>query len=198
MSEFKPQPIQNNPSNVYEKPVARMFDLYLTGDIKEAKEYQDWNQIMRSSSENDAIILHINSGGGDMFTCIQLLRSMADSPATIVASVEGMCMSAATLIFLSAEVCEISDHSHFMFHTYSSGNWGKGHEQLEQTLADDKWARNLFTSVYKHFLTATEITDVVKGRDLWMDSKEVSKRLEARNKIVAKSSKRRKATKPKE
>ena len=49
-----------------------------------------------------------------------------------------------------------------------------------------------------NFLTATEITDVVKGRDLWMDSKEVSKRLEARNKIVAKSSKRRKATKPKE
>ena len=119
MSEFKPQPIQNNPSNVYEKPVARMFDLYLTGDIKEAKEYQDWNQIMRSSSENDAIILHINSGGGDMFTCIQLLRSMADSPATIVASVEGMCMSAATLLFLSADVCEISEHSHFMFHTYN-------------------------------------------------------------------------------
>ena len=85
-----------------------------------------------------------------------------------------------------------------MFHTYSSGNWGKGHEQLEQTLADDKWARNLFTSVYKNFLTATEITDVVKGRDLWMDSKEVSKRLEARNKIVAKNSNRRKATKPKE
>ena len=60
MSEYKPQqPIQNNPGNVYEKPVARMFDLYLTGDIKEAKEYQDWNQIMRTTSENDAIVLHI-------------------------------------------------------------------------------------------------------------------------------------------
>ena len=185
MSEFKPQPIQNNPSNVYEKPVARMFDLYLTGDIKEAKEYQDWNQIMRSSSENDAIILHINSGGGDMFTCIQLLRSMADSPATIVASVEGMCMSAATLLFLSADVCEISEHSHFMFHTYSSGNWGKGSEQLAGVMADDKWSRHLFNTVYKGFLEPKEIKEMIDGKDFWMNPAEVNKRLEARNKKLS-------------
>lgn len=185
MSEYKPQPIQNNPSNVYEKPVARMFDLYLTGDIKEAKEYQDWNQIMRSSSENDAIVLHINSGGGDMFTCIQLLRSMADSPATIVASVEGMCMSAATLLFLSADVCEISEHSHFMFHTYSSGNWGKGSEQLAGVMADDKWSRHLFNTVYKGFLEPKEIKEMIDGKDFWMNPAEVNKRLEARNKKLS-------------
>lgn len=193
MSEFKPQPIQNNPSNVYEKPVARMFDLYLTGDIKEAKEYQDWNQIMRSSSENDAIILHINSGGGDMFTCIQLLRSMADSPATIVASVEGMCMSAATLLFLSADVCEISEHSHFMFHTYSSGNWGKGSEQLAGVMADDKWARHLFNTVYKGFLEPKEIKEMIDGKDFWMNPAEVNKRLEARNKKLSVPKGRQKA-----
>ena len=195
MSEYKPQqPIQNNPGNVYEKPVARMFDLYLTGDIKEAKEYQDWNQIMRTTSENDAIVLHINSGGGDMFTCIQLLRSMADSPATIVASVEGMCMSAATLLFLSADVCEISEHSHFMFHTYSSGNWGKGSEQLASVTADDKWARHLFNTVYKNFLTTQEIKEIVDGKDLWMNAAEVKKRLEERKK---KGLKAKGATKPK-
>ena len=187
MSESKPIQQQQNPSNIYEKPVARMFDLYLTGDIKEAKEYQDWNQIMRTTSENDAIVLHINSGGGDMFTCIQLLRSMADSPATIVASVEGMCMSAATLLFLSADVCEISEHSHFMFHTYSSGNWGKGSEQLASVTADDKWARHLFNTVYKNFLTTQEIKEIVDGKDLWMNPAEVKKRLEERNKKAQKA-----------
>jgi len=42
MSESKP--IQNqapNTSNAYEKPVARIFDFYISGDIKESKEYQD-------------------------------------------------------------------------------------------------------------------------------------------------------------
>ena len=131
MSESKPiQNPQPNTSNAYEKPVARILDFYISGDITQAKDYQDWNQLMRNATENDAVILHINSSGGDIFTAIQLMRSMAESPSTVVASVEGMCMSAATLIFLCADVCEVSEHSHFMFHTYSSGNWGKGNEQL--------------------------------------------------------------------
>ena len=181
MSESKPN-IQPNPSTVYEKPVARMFDFYLTGDIKEAREYQDWNQILRTASETDAVVIHINSPGGDLFTIIQMMRSMAESPATVVASVEGMCMSAATLLFLSADVCEISEHSHFMFHTYSSGNWGKGSEQLANVQADDKWARHLFNTVYKDFLSVKEIKEIVDGKDLWMNPAEVKKRLEARNK----------------
>ena len=48
MSESKPIQQQPNPSNIYEKPVARMFDFYLTGHIEEAKQFQDWNQIMRT------------------------------------------------------------------------------------------------------------------------------------------------------
>ena len=159
MSESKPavQPQLPNTSNAYEKPVARIFDFYISGDIREAKEYQDWNQMMRNSTENDAVIIHINSNGGDIFTAIQLMKAMSESPSTVIASVEGMCMSAATLIFLCADVCEVSEHSHFMFHTYSSGNWGKGNEQLASVIADDKWARHLFNSVYKGFLDAKEI-----------------------------------------
>ncbi len=104
------------------------------------------------------------------------------TPATVIASVEGMCMSAATLVFLTADVCEISEHSHFMFHTYSSGNWGKGSEQLAGVMADDKWARHLFNTVYKEFLNTKELQEIIGGKDYWMNPAEVNKRLEARNK----------------
>jgi len=189
MSESSPtKPINIQPTgNAYERPVARVFDLYLTGIIGEAKEYQDWNQILRMSSEHDAVIIHINSSGGDMFSAIQLMKAISESPATVIASVEGMCMSAATLIFLSAEVCEISEHSHFMFHTYSSGNWGKGNEQLAGVQADDKWARNLFQSVYRDFLTTQEMKQMIDGKDFWMSPKEVTDRLEKRNKKIKRS-----------
>lgn len=190
MSESKP--IQQPPqiaNDAFEKPVARILDFYISGDIKEAKDYTVWNQLMRNATENDAVILHINSSGGDIFTAIQLMRTMAESPATVIASVEGMCMSAATLIFLCADVCEVSDHSHFMFHTYSSGNWGKGNEQLASVIADDKWARHLFTEVYKGFLEPKEINEMIEGKDFWMDPSEVKKRLEKRNSKVKKKSK---------
>ena len=182
MSESNNKPLTQNPTNAYQRPVANVYDFYLTGNIGDAKDYQDWNQLMRSATENDGIVIHINSNGGEIFTAIQLMRSMGDSQATICASVEGMCMSAATLIFLCADVVEVSEHSHFMFHTYSSGNWGKGSEQLQGVMADDKWARHLFNQVYKGFLKPQEIKDLIDGKDLWMNPAEVNKRLAARNK----------------
>jgi len=190
MSDTNNNPIKPSPSNAYQRPVANIFDFYLTGNITEAKDYQDWNQILRTATENDGIVVHINSNGGEIFTAIQLMRSMADSNATICASVEGMCMSAATLIFLCADVVEVSEHSHFMFHTYSSGNWGKGSDQLANVMADDKWARHLFNQVYKGFLKPQEIKEMIDGKDFWMNPAEVNKRLTARNNIAKKKTKK--------
>ena len=192
MSESNNNPIKPSQSNAYQRPVANVFDFYLTGNITEAKDYQDWNQILRTATENDGIVIHINSNGGEIFTAIQLIRAMADSNATICASVEGMCMSAATLIFLCADVVEVSEHSHFMFHTYSSGNWGKGSDQLANVMADDKWARHLFNQVYKGFLKPTEIKEMIDGKDFWMNPAEVNKRLAARNNIAKKKTKKEK------
>ena len=192
MSDTNNNPIKPSPSNAYQRPVANIFDFYLTGNITEAKDYQDWNQTLRTATENDGIVVHINSNGGEIFTAIQLMRSMADSNATICASVEGMCMSAATLIFLCADVVEVSEHSHFMFHTYSSGNWGKGSDQLANVMADDKWARHLFNQVYKGFLKPQEIKEMIDGKDFWMNPAEVNKRLTARNNIAKKKTKKEK------
>ena len=182
MSESNNQLQKNQLQNAYQRAVSNIYDLYLTGPIEDAKQYQDWNQMMRSATENDIIYIHINSGGGEIFTAIQLMRSMQETQACVVASVEGMCMSAATLLFLTADVCEISEHSHFMFHTYSSGNWGKGHEQLASVQADDKWAKHLFDTAYKGFLDPKEIEKIIDGKDFWMNPTEVNKRLLARNK----------------
>ena len=182
MSESTNNLNKNQTGNAYQRPVANIYDLYLTGNIGPATDYQDWNQMMRAAGENDVVYVHINSNGGEIFSAIQLMRTMQETQATVVASVEGMCMSAATLIFLTADVCEISEHSHFMFHTYSSGNWGKGSEQLAGVMADDKWARHLFNTVYKGFLTTQEIKDMIDGKDFWMNPAEVNKRLLDRNK----------------
>ena len=75
MSESN-KPINHQTNNAYERPVARVFDFYLSGEIKEARDYQDWTQIMRTATENDAIVIHINSPGGEMFSAIQLMLSL--------------------------------------------------------------------------------------------------------------------------
>lgn len=164
-------------SNNFSKPVAQVHEFYLSGQIEDADEYIEWFDIIRNASSADTVRIYINSPGGDLFTTLQFLRVMSDTEATIVTSVEGACMSAATMIFLHGHMQEVTPHSLFMFHDYSSGTFGKGGEQYDQIQFERGWSRKFMKEVYKDFLTEAEIESMMHNKDIWMDSDEVVKRL---------------------
>jgi ATP-dependent Clp protease, protease subunit len=168
------------PTNVYERSIAKTYDLYLHDVIDGPDDYIEWNQLFRRASANDVIYVHINSYGGQINTAIQMIRAMRETEATIVTSIEGACMSAATMIFLQGDVCEVSDHSQFMVHTYSGGSWGKGSEILAQIMHDTDWITTLMFDVYSGFLTDDEINGIIEGKDMWCSPDEVIDRLNKR------------------
>lgn len=161
----------------FHQPAATIVNLYLCGEIKPAEEYVEWLHLFRAASESDVIYIRINSEGGDLFSALQLVRAIQDSAATVIATVEGICMSAATLIFLSADRYELSDHTMFMFHNYSSGAFGKGGEMYDQITHFRGWSEKLFNHFYKDFLTPAEIKAMLDNKDIWMDATEVASRL---------------------
>ena len=175
---------QKNKNMFPGKSIVAKHDLYLTGEIKAADQYTDWFELIRSGGKSDIITIHINSYGGDLFTAIQLMRCIQESDAIITASVEGACMSAATMVFLQAQSFEISDHSAFMFHNYSGIAVGKGAEMFAQVSFEKKLIDKMMKKVYNGFLSDTEIKDVLEGKDLWLDGEEVALRLKAMNKDV--------------
>lgn len=164
----------------YGRTRGRLYDFYLNGSIGSPDEYTEWFQEIRSASENDIVIIHINSMGGDLLTAIQFMRVFQETRATIVCSVEGACFSAATVIFLAARQFEVSNHSIFMFHNYSSFVDGKGGELYDHVMHGQKWSSNLWHSVYKDFFNDEEIKQMIDGKDFWMDGEEVIKRLKKR------------------
>ena len=174
------QPTTNHIKAFINKPVASLHTFYLSGTIGEPNEYISWFEIMRNAGENDIIQIHINSYGGDLFTAIQFLRAIADSPAHVICSVEGACMSAATMVFLCADSFEVSEHSVFMFHNYSGGTVGKGGEMIDQLMHERKWSQHLLSRIYKDFLTDDEVASVLDNRDIWMDGEQVLQRLKLR------------------
>ena len=180
----------------FAQPAATVVNLYLCGEIKAAEEYVEWFQLFRAAGENDIIYIRINSEGGDLFAALQLVRAIQESNATIIASVEGICMSAATLIFLSADRFELSEHTMFMFHNYSSGTIGKGGEMYDQITHFRAWSDKLFNSFYKDFLTPEEIKSMLDNKDIWLDAEEVALRL--KNKVeAAAAEEEEEASKPK-
>ena len=184
--EFEVAPLVRG---VFNRPTGQILDFYLNSTIGSPEEYAEWNQILRSSGEQDVVYLHINCYGGQALTAVQLMRAISESRATVVASVEGACMSAATFLFLMADVCEISDHSIFMFHNFSGGTIGKGNEMMAQVHHNDKWARELMESIYKDFFTQDEINSILEGKDYWLSPDEVTERLTKRNDKLEKQAK---------
>ena len=177
---------------------AAIHEFYLSGTIESADEYLEWFDIIRNASKNDVVKIYINSYGGDLFTAIQFLRVLQDSEATILVSVEGACMSAATLVFMCGHGFEVSEHSMFMFHNYSSGVMGKGGEMFDQLKHERVWSEKLMRDVYSDFLTEEEITSILDNKDIWMDGDQVIERLEGKMKAMEAAQKAEEKAKKKE
>jgi len=190
LSELFGNPIKQD-DRLYSRPIAQLHEFYLSGEIDSPENYIEWFQTIRHASENDIIKIYINSPGGDVYTAIQLIRALQETnAATVIASVEGLCASAATMILLQADSYEVSEHSSFMIHTYSSGMIGKGHELHSQAQYERGWSVKLIEEIYDGFLTKAEMQKVIDGADLWMDGVEVVKRLKK------KAAKQKKEEKP--
>jgi ATP-dependent protease ClpP protease subunit len=182
MDLIKPPVAQGN--RIISKQCVNIHEFYLSGDIESSEDYIDWFDTIRSANENDILKFYINSSGGDLFTAIQFMRVLSETAANIVVSVEGACMSAATLIFLHGHQFEVSPHSMFMFHNYSSGVVGKGGEMYDRLAHEKDWAERLLREVYSDFLTEKEITSILDNKDIWMDGDEVIKRLKKKVKVM--------------
>lgn len=166
-----------NSTGMTSKPVSTLHEFYLTGDIESAEQYIEWFDTIRHASEHDIIKIYINSYGGDLFTAIQFMRVLTETPAAKIISVEGACMSAATMIFMCADSFEVTPHSVFMFHNYSGGAIGKGGEMIDQLLHERKWSEGLLRNIYDDFMTDDEIKSMLDNKDIWMDGEEVVRRI---------------------
>lgn len=178
------------------KPLGLMHEFYISGAIDSPECYIDMFDTIRHASPRDTIKLHINSFGGDMFTSLQFMRVLSETEAYVIASIEGACMSAATMLFLVSDSVEITPHSSVMIHNYSSGTYGKGGEQFHQIQHERRWSEVLFKEVYEDFLTKDEIHSVLENKDIWLDSDEVLKRLQKRADIRKELTELEEATKP--
>jgi ATP-dependent protease ClpP protease subunit len=177
LSELFGNPIKQD-DRLYSRPVAQLHEFYLSGEIDSPENYIEWFQTIRHASENDIIKIYINSPGGDVYTAIQFIRALQETNASaVIASVEGICASAATMILLQADSYEVSEHSSFMIHNYNGGTIGKGHEMHAQAQYERGWSVKLIEEIYDGFLTKAEMQKVIDGADLWMDGVEVVKRL---------------------
>lgn len=172
----------------------RQVSYYLCGDIHEPQYYTELFYTLRSAAETDLVYIHLNSPGGDFNTGLQIINNVRASNARVVTILEARAYSMAALIFLSGDELVVHDNCQLMFHIYSGIFAGKGNEQQAEVLALGNWFEKVMSRLCSPFLTETEITNILKGSDLWMDSDEIHRRL-MRMQRARKASERKKKEK---
>ena len=185
-----------SPGMIEPKAISHFYEYYISGEIDSPDNYIEWFDTIRHCKAGDVVKIYINSYGGDMFTGIQFMRVLSETEATVICSVEGACMSAATMLFLCADEFEVTPHSMFMFHNYSGGTFGKGGEMYGQIQHERKWSERLLNEIYEDFLSPAEIQSLLDNKDMWMDVDEVITRMEKRSKAFNEQAELEEATRP--
>jgi ATP-dependent protease ClpP protease subunit len=161
-----------------------IYHFYISDHIEDYKTFLDFINILKTAEEHDRIVIYLNCPGGDLYITIQIINAIRLSRATVVTCMDGQVCSAATLIFLSGHEYIVNKHCSFMIHNYSEGVFGKGNEIISRVKHATDWFKKLTYEIYGGFLTDVEIEGMLEGKDIWLDSDEVLRRLEQNNQPV--------------
>ena len=163
---------------VVQRSTGMVHELRLDRAIEAPEDYADWVRTIRSAGENDLIELHLCTPGGRVDTTLYLAAALRESPAHKHVIISGMCASGGTILMMVGDSWEIDPYTQFLFHNYSGGAMGKGHDIKLQT----DYMMSLMEDVYKDFFdgffTEEELIKVAHGLEHWMRAEEVGERLE--------------------
>lgn len=151
---------------------------FYLAELDDSINYAELCHILNTTT--DSVHIHINSRGGSLQATVQILKAIESCKGSVYGYLEGLCHSAATLIFLSCDYFIVADNCSFMIHNYSGGAFGKGGEIYSQALHTNKWVYDLMRDVYTPFLTDEEIHSVKLNQDIWLFSPDVIERLDSR------------------
>lgn len=153
------------------------YEFNLDEDIKEPSYYRNLIEVLNNATEQDLVVLNINSGGGMLDSAISIIDALRNTRANTLAWISGSAYSAAGLIALSCQNVEVGEFATLMAHNSQYGLGGYTTDIKDRALFEHKMTSKIMQSVYRFFLSPEEIESVLMNKTIWMDSDEIAERL---------------------
>lgn len=176
--------MSNKLDNIYVKPSPQSFTYFIDGDIGEPSDYRELQQVLISMQEGDDLELQINCFGGYLHTTTMLSNSIRSTKGHVHGVLNGVAMSGGSVLLLSCHSVEVMPHSTFMSHTSNGFNGGKLSDTVRSVTSSAKQLEALYRDVYYGFYTEEEITEILDGKDSYLEYDEICERLEKRAKLL--------------
>ena len=154
------------------------FDIYLDEEIKDPTYYRHAFQVLRSAQQGDLVRIHVSSPGGNLNSAIIFKNCIEACEADVIAIVEAEAYSAASLIALSCPGIEVKPYATMMCHSAAFGSGGIVQNVRDHVDFVGKHAESVMYEVYQDFLNPEELEDLRRGREIWLDHKQIGERLD--------------------
>lgn len=132
----------------------------IRGVIGLEKEAEDWGfeasgtvsqfeEELKNLGDVREIEVNIYSGGGSFFAGLAMHNILARHPARVVANVDGICASAATLLLMAADEVRIPENAYVMIHnasSYEAGDYRALTAMAERLKKYSRDIANIYTS----------------------------------------------------
>ena len=152
------------------------FEFNLDEDIKEPSYYRNLIEVLNNATEQDLVVLNINSGGGYLDSAISIIDALRNTRANTLAWISGSAYSAAGIVALSCQNLEVGEFATLMCHNSQYGLGGYTTDIKDRAVFEHKMISKIMHSVYKHFLSLEEVEDVLSNKTIWMDADEIVER----------------------
>lgn len=157
---------------------ARKHDIYLSGRIRApAKYYKLFSKLENAEGDRDRFVIHINSGGGQLTTMVQMRNAMLACHSHITTVAEHECSSAAVPILLAGHAIVVKPGSFTMCHAYTQWFGGKAGEVKDQVGFYSKYWTGLMRGLLVGFMDETEFRQMMDGRDFYFNTAETLRRI---------------------
>ena len=152
--------------------------------FREPSYYRMVCQKISELGEGDIVEFEINSPGGSLGGLVTLLHAVRSTEAETVAVVVGDAYSAASLLALACDSISVGPYANFLCHSASFGTRGKTADVRGHVNHTADYAETIFRNCYEYFLTEEEITDVLEGKELYLNYDQINERLERKYSIL--------------
>lgn len=145
-------------------------------DFESPETFRGIIRAIEQAREVDTVILKINSHGGRTDSAQAVYAALMECKAKTIARVI-TAYSSGSIVAMSCDEVQTTPHCTMMIHNALAFSWGKiGDMKAQSTFMEDHF-RKWFDELYSGFLTSEEISDVLKGQDIWLREEGIKSRL---------------------
>jgi ATP-dependent protease ClpP protease subunit len=156
-------------------PIVKQATIYVSEFDEEKTSIFEFLDDIKTFGPDDKINMLFNSPGGLISEGRAMINAILSTGSDLQTTILSQAASMAAIMFCIGDRRVIYETSSIMFHNYSSGYYGKGHE-LEDYIEHTSENLRLFFKSYIIGFTDEEIDQLLKGKDFWFGSKAMAER----------------------